>query len=104
MIMPGALASHQRLFSVALVVAGAAVVALTSGGFPGGSEGDPANGPATISTAMTATATTPVPARLRHHRDGDVPPPGTGSASADRRGAILYFLMEAARPQPMFAH
>ena len=104
MIMPGALASRRRLLSVALVAAAAAAVLLTSGGFPGGSEGNPANGPATVSGVAAATATAPVPAHLRDRRTGDVPSPATGSASADRRGAILYFLMEAARPQPMFAH
>jgi hypothetical protein len=103
MIMPGALPSHRRLLSLAVVVAAAAAVALTSGGFPGGSEGNAANGPATVSGAVAAPATTPVSAHLRKHRNGDAPLPAMDSASADRRGAVLYFLMEASRPQPMFA-
>ena len=103
MILPGALASHRRLFSVALGAAATAAVVLTSVGYPGGSEGNPANGPATVTGAAAATVTAPVPAHLRNRRTGDVPLPDTDSASADRRGVILYFLMAASRPQPMFA-
>jgi len=99
MIRIGALATHGRLWSAALMSAAAAAVVLTSGGSPG-SQGTPPAGLATMSGAAAVTAPAPVPAR----HASDAPAHAIRSLGANRHGVILYFLMEAAQPQPMFAH
>ena len=86
---------HRHLLSAALGASVAAAVVLTTSGFPdriaAGSPG-----------AAAATATALVPADIRVVRRTEAPRPRTDAAT-ERSGVLLYFLMEAARPQPLFA-
>jgi hypothetical protein len=99
MTMLGARATRRRPFAIAISVMAAAVV-LTSSGSLDGIRGDPAGPP--LSAAAAATTTALVPARVPVHRRAEAPPRVDPSV-ADRSGVLLYFLIEATRPQALFA-
>jgi len=93
--MPGTLAKHRRILSTALAASLVAALVLIASGFPD------RIGPG-ARRAAAAPATALVPARVRMVRQPATSPHAIDPAS-DRSGIILYFLMEAARPQPLFA-
>ena len=59
------------------------------------------DGPAVIGGDQVATAAAPAPAPARGKRDA--PAPATTLTLDDQRSAVLYLLIEAGRPQPLFA-
>jgi hypothetical protein len=91
---PGALAKHRRLLSTALVASAVAAVVLVVSGFP-----DRLGAGSTAATAATATALVPVHVRVARKVEAL---PLRLDPSAGRSGILLYFLMEAARPQSGF--
>jgi len=93
MTMPPPLAKHRRLFSSALAASAVAAVVLIASGLP-----DPVGaGPR---SAVAATTTALAPAQVRVTRKTSPPP--RIDPTAGRSGVVLYFLIEAARPQGMF--
>ena len=94
MTMPGTLAKHRRLLTTALAASAVAAVVLTTSRFP-----DPVGAGSPGAAAATATAL--VPAHAWVARQAETPRPRIDPA-AGRSGVILYLLMEAARPQPLF--
>ncbi len=97
MLLLGARPTDRGILAATLAVAGAAIMALTSG-YPD-SVGRPlSDAPAAVTGAEAATAPAPAPAR----RKTDAPAPGMTSTAGDQRAVVLYLLIESARPQPQF--
>jgi len=94
MTMPRTFAKHRRLLTTALAASAVAAVVLTASGFPD------RVGPGSPAAAATATALSPARVWVAH--TAETPRPRV-DADTGRSGVILYFLMEAARPQPLFA-
>ena len=97
MLLLGARPSDRGILAATLAVAGAAIMALTSG-YPDSVGRLLSDAPQAVTGAEAATAPAPHPAR----RKSDAPVPAMTSTAGDQRRVILYFLMEAARPQPLF--
>jgi hypothetical protein len=102
MIPFGARPPHRRILAAALAAAAAATIALTSG-YPGSGGWLRSKAPAAVNGAEAATASAPVPAPAPARRKSDAPAPAMSSTLSDQRGVLWYLLMEAARPQPLFA-
>lgn len=81
-----------------LALAAAATVALTSG-YTETAGRLLSDAPAAIDGTQAATARAPAAAPARHKRNAPAP----ATMMGDQRSVVLYFLMEAARPQPLFA-
>jgi hypothetical protein len=101
MLLLGASPSDRGILAATLAVAGAAIMALTSG-YPDSVGRLLSDAPAAIDGAQAATPSAPVPAPASARRKTDVPAPATSSTVGDQRGLALYFLIEAARPLPLF--
>ncbi len=95
MTIPAALAKHRRLLSSALAASAVAALVLIASGLP-----DRVGAGAPSAAAATTTAL--APARVRLTRNS--PPPPRTDPAAGRSGVVLYFLIEAARPQSLFGH
>ena len=98
MLLLGASPTDRGILAATLAIAGAAIMTLTSG-YPDSVGRLLSDAPAAVTGAEAATAPAPHPAR----RKSDAPVPGTSSTVGDQRGLALYFLIEAARPLPLFA-
>lgn len=88
MRIPRAFANRRRLLTAALAVA----VGLATGGFSNG-----------IGDDQAATPTATLPTHRVDPRRTEPSPARINPAIAEKPGVLLYFLMEAARPQPLFA-
>ena len=89
--------TDRGILAATLAFAAAATLALTPGYMETAGQ-LLSNAPAAIDSAQAATvAPAPGPAR----RKRDVPAPAT--MVGDQRSVVLYLLMEAARPQSLFA-
>jgi hypothetical protein len=97
MLLLGARPTDRGILAATLAVAGAAIMALTSG--YSDSVGRLLLSDATAAIDGAEAVTAPAPA----HRKRDAPAPATTSTMGDQRGVVLYLLIEAARPQPLFA-
>ena len=96
MIPLGPRPTHRRILPAALAAAAAATIALSDGWLP-------SKAPAAGNGAEAATVSALLPAPAPARRKRDAPAPATNSTVSDQRGVVLYLLIEAARPQPLFA-
>ena len=101
MLLLGANPSDRGILAATLAVAGAAIMALTSG-YPDSVGRLLSTAPAAIDGAQAATPTASMPAPAPARRKTDAPTPTMTSTAGDQRGLALYFLIEAARPLPLF--
>ena len=85
-----------------LAIAAAAILALTSG-YTERAGRLLSDAPAASDGAQAATARAPASAPAPTRRKRDAPVPATTSTVGDQRAVALYFLIEAARPRPLFA-
>jgi len=92
--------TDRGILAATLALAAAATLALTSG-YTESAGRLLSDAPAAINAAQAATARAPTPAPAR--RKHDAPAPATTLTLDDQRGVALYLLIEAARPQPLFA-
>ena len=84
---------HRRLFPTALAASTVAAVVLIASGLP-----DPGGAGARGAAAATTTALAPAQVRVTRK----ISSPAHIDPTAGRSGVLLYFLIEAARPQGMF--
>ncbi|HXA69517.1 MAG TPA: hypothetical protein VNW24_03645 [Stellaceae bacterium] len=96
MLLLGARPTDRGILAATLAVAGAAIIALTSG-YPDSIGRLLSDAPMAVTGAEAAT--TPAPAS-RNRRS---PAPTASPTFGDERGVALYLLIESARPQPLFA-
>jgi hypothetical protein len=90
--------TDRGILAATLALAAAASLALTFG-YTGSAGRLLSDAPAAIGGAQVVTAPAPAPAR----RKRDAPAPATTLSLDDQRGVVLYLLIEAGRPQPLFA-
>jgi hypothetical protein len=100
MLLLGTRPTDRGILAATLAIAAAATMALASG-YPESAGWLLSGAPAAIDGAEAATASAPVPAPARRKRDAHAP--ATTSTVGDQRGVVLYLLIEAAHPQPLFA-
>jgi hypothetical protein len=92
--------TDRGILAATLALAAAATLALAFG-YTGSARRLLSDAPSAIDGAQAVTAPAPVPAAARRKRDA--PAPATTLTLDDQRGAVLYLLIEAGRPQPLFA-
>ena len=92
--------TDRGILAATLALAAAATLTLTSG-YTESAGRLLSDAPAAINAAQAATARAPTPAPAR--RKHDAPAPATTLTLDDQRGVALYLLIEAGRPQPLFA-
>lgn len=102
MLLLDARPTERGILAATLAVAAAAIVALSSG-YPESGGWLLSDTPAAIAGARAATASAPPPAPARARRKSVAPAPAATSTVGDPRGAVLYLLIEAAQPRPLFA-
>ena len=100
MLLLGAPPTERGILAATLAIAAAATLALASG-YTESARRLLSDAPSAIDGAQALTATAPVPAAARRKRDA--PAPATTLTLDDQRRAVLYLLIEAGRPQPLFA-
>jgi hypothetical protein len=100
MLLIGARPSDRGILAATLAIAAAATMALTSGYADTGGL-LLSDAPAAVTGAEAASAPAPAPASARRNRSA--PAPAASPTFGDERGVALYLLIEAARPQPLFA-
>ena len=88
--------TDRGILAATLALATAASLALTFG-YTGSAGRLLSDAPAAIGAPQVVTAPAPAPARRK--RDA----PATTLTLDDQRGVVLYLLIEAGRPQPLFA-
>ena len=95
-----AVPTDRGILAATLALAAAATLVLTSGYIETAGR-LLSDAPAAIDAAQAATARAPVPAPVsaRHKRDAPAPAAMVG----DQRGVVLYLLLKAGTPQPLFA-
>jgi hypothetical protein len=94
---------HCGLLACALAIATAGAVALTSGGSRDPVSDAPSSS-AIRASGVAATAHEALPSQAIHRHKRDASPLAASVNPADQRGLILYFVIKAARPTPMFSH
>ena len=94
--------TERGILAATLAVAAAAIVALTSG-YPESGGWLLSEAPAAVIGAKTAAASAPPPAPDPVRTRRAEPIPAATSTLGAPRGAVLYLLIEAGRPAPLFA-
>ena len=102
MLLLGAPPTDRGIWAATLAIAAAAIFALTSGYIESAGR-LLSDAPAAIDGAQAATARASASAPDPARRKRDAPIPATTSTGGDQRGVAVYFLIEAARPQRLFA-
>ena len=97
-----AVPTDRGILAATLALAAAATLALTSGYIETAGR-LLSDAPTAIDAAQAATAGAPAlaPVPARHKRDASAPV--TTSTVGDQRGVVLYLLIKAGTPQPLFA-